>query len=102
MPEVRQGIPLAEEHEESFEGRVWQGAEGVLPLLFTSHQVQEQSAETHFEDPLQLNRIFFFFFIIYRCYNIESLVTGGNLYALVTNRTYIHIFDDGNVCRAFY
>lgn len=30
MPEVRQGIPLAEEHEEPFEGRVRQGAEGVL------------------------------------------------------------------------
>lgn len=52
MPEVRQGIPLAEEHEEPFEGRVRQGAEGVLPLLFASNQIQEQSAEAHFEDPL--------------------------------------------------
>ncbi|KAG7205723.1 hypothetical protein KM043_007672 [Ampulex compressa] len=52
VSKVRQGLPLAQEHEEPPEDRVRQGSQGVLPLLSSQDEVQEQPAKAHTQDSL--------------------------------------------------
>ncbi|XP_074112962.1 uncharacterized protein LOC141536383 [Cotesia typhae] len=47
LPEVRQGIPVAQEHEEPPEGRVREGAHRVLSVLPPQDQIQAQPPEAH-------------------------------------------------------
>ncbi|CAD6201825.1 GSCOCG00002796001-RA-CDS, partial [Cotesia congregata] len=47
LPEVRQGLPVAQEHEEPPEGRVREGAHRVLSVLPPQDQIQAQPPEAH-------------------------------------------------------